>query len=308
MTSEPAWGTWEIDYEEEHDPEDLIALAVRGRKVSRTNWVRANCPLCELKEGSADKKFSLGFSITTLRYECYRCSTKGRLRTRPEEYELGALEAELARDAVDAPPPPPLELPEGYMVLTDEPARSSFAFAAARHYLRNDRKVSDENIDRFRIGACARGRFAGCVIVPVFDAQGGWAWFVGRKWTKKAYRPYLYPNGSRGGVMFNQRAIDVVTDEPLMVMEGCFDAIAHYPNAVAVLGKTTEEHLALLEQAKRPVVFVPDGDEHESGYALSLRLKLANVRSGAVRLAPKVDPDEVPREVLRAAAVDSLAW
>ena len=62
---------------------------------------------------------------------------------------------------------------------------------------------------------------------------------------------------------------------------------------VACLGKPNEAHLALLQEARRPVVVVLDGDAWEEGEALSLRLRFEGLRAGFVRLPPKTDPDEV---------------
>lgn len=280
--------------------DDLIAAAVIGRRVSEKGWIRTDCPLCEYRVGKSDRKRSFGFSVTTLRYECYRCEAKGRLMHPPEEYEPA--------DEGAKPPPVPIEQPEGFYFLGDPGTQGSEALAPAWDYL-NARGITDEAIMAARIGACVIGRFKGRVIVPIFelDDPERWAWFVGRAWLKKVDVPYLYPVGDRRGVMFNGQALTVETDEPLLVMEGCFDALAHMPNAVGALGKVTDDRvIAAVAAAPRPKVFVPDGDEWEAGYAAALRLRLDGHRAGAVRLPPRIDPDEVPRAVLRAAAIESL--
>jgi hypothetical protein len=277
---------------------DLVAAAVIGERATPGGWIRMNCPLCLDKEGKADRKCSFGFSVRSYRYECYRCGSKGRLRDAPEQYDI------LPQTSESKPEPVRIEAPEGFYFLEHE---KSISLAPAWDYLRNVRGLTTETIRNARLGACISGRFEGRVIVPIFNPDGTWAWFVGRVWRKKADRPYLYPSGARHGLMYNSAALAVETSEPVMVVEGCFDAIAHYPNAVAVLGKTTDEHLSILAGAKRPVVFVPDGDEWESGYALSLRLRLLGVRSGAVKLPPRVDPDEVDRDLLRNICHEAVA-
>jgi len=78
-----------------------------------------------------------------------------------------------------------------------------------------------------------------------------------------------------------------------MVVEGVFDALALYPNAVAVLGKASEAQMEALQESKRPVVIVLDGDAWQEGWAMAARLKFKGQRAGSVRLPPKLDPDEV---------------
>jgi hypothetical protein len=283
------------------DEDDLVASAVLGKRPSPTGWIRANCPLCVFTEGKDDHKCSLGFSVTSYRFECYRCGATGKLTDPPEAYDVEAMIG-----PGRAPPPRHVEPPEGFFTLAGD---TSIALADARDYLLHGRaNMTEQIIANAGVGACVSGRFAGYVIVPIFDhlEPGKWRWFVARRWVKKCERPYLYPFGARRGLVYNEAALEVVTDEPLLVVEGCFDAIPHAPNAIAVLGKTTEEHFARLTYARRPVVFVPDGDAWRDGEHFAMRLRAAGVRAGAIKLAPKEDPDEIDPAVLRAVAYSAL--
>jgi len=280
--------------------DDLIASAVIGRRVSDTGWIRIDCPLCEYRVGKSDRKRSFGFSVLSLRYECYRCEARGRLAHPPEEYD--------PVEQGDKPPPKPIEQPEGFYFLGEDGTHDAESLQPAWDFL-NARGITDEQIIEHRLGACVIGRFAGRVIIPIFeyDDPNKWAWFIARAWVKKCDVPYLYPVGDRHGVMFNGRALSVTTDEPLLVMEGGFDAMAHLPNAVGALGKVTDDRVMdAVAKAPRPKVFVPDGDEWEAGYAAALRLRLDGHRAGAIRFPPKVDPDEVSQAAVRAAAMASL--
>lgn len=284
------------------DRDYLITEAVSGGRPSAKGWVRANCPLCEYREGKADRKHSLGYNVKTRWFECYRCGAKGKLRESPDEF------AGFGDDEVEeAPPLPPVELPEGFYLLTEDTV-GSYALSAAWRFLLDVRKMTVEEVVGARLGACLSGRFYGRVIIPVYDEHDKLAWFVARYWEKKCDRPYLYPIGDRHGIMFNHAALHVETDVPLLVMEGGFDAIPFAPDAVGALGKVTDERVVeAVSGLKRPVVFVPDGDEYEAGYAAALHMRLNGHRAGAIRLAPKIDPDEIfPRARLREAAVASL--
>jgi hypothetical protein len=273
-----------------------IARAATGRRPSTRGWVRLNCPACERRHGSPDRKASLGVHVFSGRWNCFRCHTRGRFDTGIEWEE----------EAPSSEPTPPVDPPEGYYPIFDGPGRDALSFAFARQYVREERGLSDEVAREAKIGACLTGKFARRVIIPVVDARGAWRWFIARDFCGTAFRPYLYPSGSRGGLLYNERALEVETDVPLLVVEGAFDALAHYPDAVAVLGKPTEDHVQKLIMARRPVVVVLDGDAWEEGDALALRLRVEGVTAGSLRLAPRVDPDEIETDELMAAARESL--
>lgn len=279
------------------DREQLIRAATVGRTPGTKGWIRANCPFCEDRTGKADRKQAFGFHVKYLRYECYRCGARGRLRggfAEFSDFEPAEVEERLSLDP-----------PESFVPLSSEDARRSLFLGAALEYLER-RGVTPSVIDRAGIGACTGGRFAGRVIIPVKDDDGAWVWYVGRTWGPSE-RPYLYPRGDRRGVMFHQAALGVKTDTPAMIVEGCFDALAVWPDGVAVLGKPTEENVESFLAAARPVALVLDGDAHREGWAIAYRLRLHGQRAGSVRLPPRIDPDEVPLQELRDAAVESLA-
>jgi hypothetical protein len=263
--------------------EDIEQLISTGR-VSFKGWVRANCPFCLDKRGTPDRRQSFGVNVKTGWYECYRCATRGRLRG--YQYEE-AEEQEEVRYGV--------EVPEGFYPLAGSTA---MVLGPARDYLFRQRKVSEDMAASLGIGACISGRMAGRVVVPILGNGHEWLWYVARSWRPKADVPYLYPQGNKRGLMFNAEALSVRTSTPALVVEGVFDAIPHWPNAVAVLGKTTDDHVCALAASARPVVMVPDGDEWESGYAISLRLRLAGHKAASLRLPPGLDPDCIDPEIL----------
>jgi DNA primase len=195
----------------------------------------------------------------------------------------------------EAPPGPP----DSFHALADD---TSIYFEGARAYLRDKRKISEEAIRHYQIGACSRGTFAGRVVVPIFNTDGEWVWHVGRCWGKVERTPYLYPSGSREGLLFNHAALLKRTDDPLLGVEGVFDAIALGTDSSALLGKPTRVLREVLAIALRPIAMVLDGDALDDGLATALHLRLMGKKAGCVWLPPKTDPDELPRkEVLKAA-------
>ena len=149
--------------------------------------------------------------------------------------------------------------------------------------------------------------FRGRLIVPILSSDGSWVGYVGRDYTKKSELPYMYVRGmQRGRILYNRTALDVRTEKPVFVVEGTLDALYLWPDAVAVLGTWSTEHADFLLESKRPVVALLDGDAWRKGEALAMVLELHNVRSGFIKLPPKLDPDEVPRDWLDEEAIRCL--
>lgn len=288
------------------DVELAIAEAVRGRPVAPSGWIRFNCPMCELRHGKADRKQSAGLNARSMIYSCFKCDSKGRLRHAPDEYDLPPLEEETAEVVHYIDPPPE------FVELGSDEGRDNPFYEPAWEYLTRatdlgGRGMTEERIMELGIGACLEGDYRGRVILPVRENNvGAWQWFVGRAWRKKHWFPYKYPSGQRHGVLFNEVALALETDEPVLLVEGWFDAASLWPDGVAALGKTTDDVIATLTRSKRPVVLVPDGDAWEENLAACYRLQLAGLRAGCLKLPPRKDPDEFPADYVRAKARESI--
>lgn len=266
--------------------EQVIAPLVLG-----DGWTRVRCPLCVSRTGKEDRRGSLGVRASGV-FNCFKCGAKGSVRV----------------DGVRVAEPAPAEEfylgpPEGFVPLP----HASVLGTRAMDYLLG-RGLPRKTILAAGLGACLSGYHFGRVIVPVTaPTSGEWLGWVGRAWTKSAEVPYLYPRGmDRATTLYNERALYVETDDPVLVVEGTLDALAVWPHGVAVLGKPSEPQIAKLARARRPVAVVLDGDALDEGWALAARLRFEGARAGFVRLPPKVDPDEVPRAELDAMARASI--
>lgn len=290
---------------------DSLVRSALANASGNGGYLRAPCPVCVYRMGTPDRHRALSINGSSGWWHCFRCSARGRL--------WGDAADDVARRcvvvAVDPSVPTEAQrLPEEFLLLAEEPAASALAAEPARRYLAG-RGLPPETLREARVGVClAGGRFGGRVVVPVF-APGGeeLLGYVGRIWTKKPADPevevYRYPRGMpRGEALYNADALAVETDTPALVVEGVFDALAPglWPDGVALLGTHSELQVEALTAARRPVVFVLDGDAHETGWALAMRLRLEGARAGYVRLPPKTDPDEVPGSWLREEARRSL--
>ena len=278
---------------------DLIQNAIAGRHPNSEGFIRVNCPFCDLRTVGEDRSVSFAVNARSGWCACFRCGFRGRYRGELD-FDLPALEEQAA-------PPEKVEPPEGYYPLWEGDGLEAMVFAPARRYLRK-RGVSLEQIEEMKIGACLEGDFAGRIIVPVLAPNGDWQWYVGRAWDKSVIRRYHYPKGRRESVLFNSAALELETDEPVFVVEGVFDAIPHWPDAVACLGKPNDAQRDRIATTKRPVVVALDGDAWEEAWADALRITLrGHERCVSIRLPPKTDPGDTSRERLRALALEALS-
>jgi hypothetical protein len=272
--------------------------ALRGARFGR-EWIRISCPFCA-DDGHVDRKLSLGVSASTGYYHCHRCATKGRLENAPdptaEEYRP---EAKVERVVVEPPPE--------YAALCS-PALS---IDPARDYMKARGLGARELWRKYQIGAAADGFWAGRVIIPMLAHDNDdWLGWIARLWCKSAPNAegrhamkYLYPRGMpRGQTFWNHRALFLDTDDPVMIVEGVFDALPHGDNAVACLGKPSHAQVDWLSETKRPIAVVLDGDAWGESWALAAKLRFNGQRAGTVRLPPKTDPNTIdPARLLDAA-------
>lgn len=269
-------------------------LALADARPSGDGWFRANCPYCLEQTGKEDRRRSLGMKPLISFFTCFKCGARGRLQNIPDEVML------VARRTAPAPEVEVVEPPEAYEPLADD--WDSIFTAVPLSYVEG-RGISREAIDEARVGACLSGGWRGRVIAPVLAVdQRTWLGYVGRDYTGRNELRYRYPKGmKRGRFLYNEAAIYAVTEEPLIFVEGIFDALPYWPDGTAGMGKPGDLHRRLLGQevVTRPIAVCLDGDAWEEGWALSEYLTLSGRRAGSVRLPPGSDPNTVPTTWLK---------
>lgn len=277
----------------------------------QTGWLRVVCPNCLAVDGK--RRDNLAVNLETGYYQCWRCDARGSLRSSgPSAFDRSRTHAR-----TDLPPEVPL--PEGFTPIHDLVGNVA---KLARAFL-SRRGVSDEAVRAVGLGVVVgRRKYGGRIIVPVtiggrvcgFTARlfvdaddaprrplDGWRDEAARvvRGEATAVPKYLYPRGMSRLAMLNRDALELVTKRPVALVEGSFDYLPHWPDAVAFLGKPTEEQLEFVAaRARRPVVFALDGDAwREAGSAATRVSRLApHVKVAALRVAPGVDPGAMNRD------------
>ena len=101
------------------------------------------------------------------------------------------------------------------------------------------RGITDEDIIKYNIGYCDSGLYSNRIIVPSYDSYGRLNFFVGRDFYSGKMK-YKNSPTSKDIIGFD---IFINWDEPIILCEGVFDAMAFKRNAIPLFGKTVPKSL-----------------------------------------------------------------
>ena len=134
-----------------------------------------------------------------------------------------------------------VELPKEFLSLVYK--HPSPVYKHAISYLQK-RGITYEDILKYNIGYCDQGLYTNRVIIPSYSEDGQLNFFVGRDIfeSKMKYRNSPTPKDVVGFELF------INWDEPIVLCEGPFDAIAIKRNAIPLFGKT------ILSNLKRKII------------------------------------------------------
>ena len=173
-----------------------------------------------------------------------------------------------------------VSLPYEYKRLTE--THTDFSYAKAMKYLK-ERGIESYDIERYDIGYCDKGDYAGRIIVPSYDVDNKLNYFLARDFTGNAYLKYKNPPVSKDVVVFENQ-IDF--SEPLILCEGVFDAMAIRRNAIPLLGKNIPSKLKtkLVEHGVSEVCIVLDNDAFKNALQISETLMSENIKVRLVKM------------------------
>ena len=134
---------------------------------------------------------------------------------------------------------------------------SSIIGKHSRVYL-NNRNVSNGDIIRYGVGYCEEGMYANRVIVPSYNSDGELNYFVGRDIYEGGFK-YKNPPVSKDVIGFD---LFINWNEPIVLCEGVFDAIAIKRNAIPLFGKTIPKSLKrkIYEKKVKEIYILLDKD------------------------------------------------
>lgn len=276
---------------------DLI-LTMFGEPKSVNEYsgqISVDCPVCsyDIKALSkTDGKGNLEINYQNHVYKCWACSethdTHGHLgklidkygsKKDKKTYKLIRPDKFEKKEKVFKE----LELPKEYKKF-DEIHPLHIPRKEAFNYLKK-RGITQEIIDKFQIGLCIEGEYAGRIIVPSFNKKGDLNFFVSRSWNPKSKLKYKNPEAAKDFLIFNESLIDFKKD--IYIVEGVFDSF-FLENSIALLGKYINDNMweKLYTKAKKDIIICLDGDAYDdakklydklNGGALYNRVKLVKL-------------------------------
>lgn len=165
-----------------------------------------------------------------------------------------------------------LTLPEGFTRLS---GNSHWTAKRANDYLRSERGISDDIIEKYNIGITNVDLYTNRIIIPSYDSAGNVNYFIARAITKKLKPKYLNPEAEKSTLIVNEGKIDL--NSTIYLVEGMFDHIV-IPNSIPLLGKYISDHLFhYLQNANGRIVIALDDDAYKDAIIAYNKLNTGNL-------------------------------
>jgi DNA primase len=181
-----------------------------------------------------------------------------------------------------------VELPEEYQHLYSA-SKTSVIANKIRKYL-YDRGLTDNDFIKYNIGYTTGGDYGGRIIIPSYTSSNTLNFYVARTY-EGAYFKYKNPEASKDIIFFENL---INWNQPIILCEGAFDAIAIRRNAVPILGKSISPSLMkkLITSKVEDIYIALDEDAKKDALEIAEKLLKLGKRIFLVNLEQK-DPSEM---------------
>ena len=168
--------------------------------------------------------------------------------------------------------------------------KGSPEYRNAVFYLRN-RNIHIQDILKYRIGYADSGLYSGKIIIPSFDANGNLNYFVSRAYYTDDLQKHRNPNTSKDIIGFE---LHINWNEPIVLVEGAFDAIAIKRNAIPLFGKTISNTLKkrIVERNVKTIYICLDNDAKKQALEVCEYFMANGIKVHLIDI-PESDPSEL---------------
>jgi DNA primase len=220
-----------------------------------------HCPFCH------HYKKKLQINLETQNWHCWVCDSKGRtIQSLLRKLNVDIRDIQKIRDIYgdDAPNTKndefviKLQLPSEFKSLSKPPKGFNPNYKQALHYL-SVRGIGVNEILKYNIGYCSDGLYGGRIIIPSYDSNGELNYFVARSYYEDNTMKYKNPPVSRNVIVFENQ---INWNQPLILVEGVFDAFSVKRNVIPLLGKFFPTKLKdkIFEMGVKEVTIMLDSD------------------------------------------------
>jgi DNA primase len=157
------------------------------------------------------------------------------------------------------------------------------------------RGITDSDMLKYNIGYCDEGLYSNRIIIPSYDSDGTLNFFVGRDFynSKMKYRNSPTSKNIIGFDLF------INWDEPIILCEGVFDAMAFKRNAIPLFGKTVMSKLQkkIIKSRVKIIYLALDNDAIKDAIKISDNFINNGIDVRMIKFKEK-DPSEIGFENL----------
>lgn len=162
-------------------------------------------------------------------------------------------------------PPESIKLPEEFIYLNNITNLSKLDQLEARRAIQylKERKITKEDILKYNIGFCNKGKYEGRIIIPSYDSKGIINYFIARSYREDIFPKYKNPPISSKIIGLE---LFINWDAPIILCEGIFDALTIKRNVIPLFGKIINEALMskLVESSVDRIYIALDPDAIKS--------------------------------------------
>ena len=173
---------------------------------------------------------------------------------------------------------------------------TGFYANAAKNYLLK-RGISKDKIIQYNIGYCIDGVYRYRIIVPSYDCSGKLNYFVGRSFMDNLTLKLLSPPWSKDIIGFE---LYVNWSEPIILVEGVFDAITVGYNAIPLFGKTISNKLVakILDSDLSEIIVCLDSDAMVASLDIVVKLMGLGYTVRHCQLPLNSDPNSIGSDMI----------
>lgn len=283
----------------------LEGLLGKSWKRARDNYA-FHCPFCNHKKPKLEINLQSNEKGENP-WECWVCQTRGRtiksllyqLKV-PKNQAVGILKYVKKGDSNYKVNEELLTLPKEFKLLSEASATSIIG-NKIKKYL-HSRGISDLDILKYSIGYCTSGPYSGRIIIPSYDNNNKLNYFIARTYENN-FRKYKNPSSSKDIIFFENT---INWNQPVILVEGVFDAFAVRRNVIPILGKNMSKNLMkkLASSPLKDVYIALDKDAYKEAISHCMKLIELGKNVYLVKLNDK-DPSDMgfekfTKEVLEA--------